>query len=81
MLRPMHLWRGLRNEVAVLCFRVYALDRKNQVLVSDDLIAPDRKTAVSRALSSLHDIDGWAAFELWRDARRVYKARREVEAS
>jgi hypothetical protein len=77
----MRLWRGLRNEIPVLCFRVYALDRKNKILASNDLIAPDRQTAVSRALSSLHSIDGWAAFELWRDARRVYKAQREVGRS
>jgi hypothetical protein len=62
----------------VLCFRVYALDRTNKILASNDLIAPDKKTAVSRALSSLYDVDGWAAFELWRDARRVHKARREL---
>ena len=69
------------DEAALSCFRIYALDQKNRVLVRDDLIAPDKAAAVSRALSSLAGVDGWIAFELWQDARRVYKARRDAGVS
>jgi hypothetical protein len=60
----------------MFCFRFYAMDRKNQIVVRDDLVAADKYSAISRALTTLSGVEEWVAFELWQNARRIHKERR-----
>ena len=60
------------------CFRVYAFDRTFQLFRSDDLIAPDKESAIARASDLIQTEPNWFAFELWQDARRVHRKMRAV---
>lgn len=54
-------------------FRLYILDRANEVRRSLDVIAASKDAAMVRARTELQgDSDGFA-YELWQNARRVSK--------